>query len=264
LSESKVYSKTSASESWNAVSVAASTLSYTVNGLAEDTDYDFRVAAVNPAGEGTAAEIKVKTNKTVVIPDTEPEPKPEPEPEPKPEPKPEPEPEMNYPDVASIKSPLAKFSLVINKQLNLKGMVGLYDSKSLPVSDPELTWTSSKPNIATVSASGAVKAGKKPGNTVITVKAQNGKSLKITVNIVKKATKVKKISGKVPALKVGKPVFITLKGVGTNITGCKWKVSGKGLKIDKFGMATPTKAGKYTITVTAGGKKWVKKVTVKK
>jgi hypothetical protein len=95
------------------------------------------------------------------------------------------------------------------------------------------------------------------------VKAQNGKSLKITITVVKKAAKLKKLSGKVPKLKKGKPAFITLKGTGTNITSVKWKVKGKGLKIDKFGMATATKAGKYTIAATAGGKKFTKKITVK-
>jgi hypothetical protein len=115
-----------------------------------------------------------------------------------------------------------------------------------------------------VSASGAVKAGKSAGKTVITAKAQNGKSLKITISVVKKAVKLKKLSGKAPNLTVGKPAFITLTGTGTNITSYKWKVKGSGLKIDKFGMATATKPGKYTITATAGGKKWVKTITVKK
>jgi uncharacterized protein YjdB len=155
-------------------------------------------------------------------------------------------------------------SIVVKKgTLNLKNLVGLYDAKSKPVKDPKLTWTSSKPKVATVSKTGAVKAGKSAGKTVITVKAQNGKSLKISITVAKKAAKLKKLTGKVPKLKKGKPAFITLKGTGTNITGVKWKVKGKGLKIDKFGMATATKAGKYTITATAGGKKFTKKITVK-
>jgi hypothetical protein len=153
--------------------------------------------------------------------------------------------------------------MVVGKSLNLKNMVGMYDAQSKPISDPGAKWASSKPDIAAVSASGAVKAGKKPGKTVISLTAQNGRSLKVNITVVKKAKKLKKLTGKVPALKVGKPAYITLKGTGTNITGYKWKVNGSGLKIDKFGMATATKKGKYTITVTAGGKKWVKQVTVK-
>jgi methionine-rich copper-binding protein CopC len=169
-----------------------------------------------------------------------------------------------YPKVTSIKTPMTKMSIVVKKgKLNLKNLVGLYTTGNKPIKDPKLTWTSSKPKIATVSKTGAVKAGKKTGKTVITVKAQNGKKLKITITVVKKAKKLKKLTGKVPKLKKGKPAFITLKGTGTNITKIKWKVKGKGLKIDKFGMATATKKGKFTITATAGGKKFTKKVTVK-
>jgi hypothetical protein len=172
-------------------------------------------------------------------------------------------PQPVYPAVSSIKAPMTSFSIVVKKgTLNLKNLVGLYTTGNKPIKDSKLTWTSSKPKVATVKT-GAVKAGKQTGKTVITVKAQNGKSLKITITVAKKAAKLKKLTGKVPKLKKNKPAFITLKGTGTNITGVKWKVKGKGLKIDKFGMATATKAGKYTITATAGGKKFTKKVTVK-
>lgn len=78
-----------------------------------------------------------------------------------------------------------------------------------------------------------------------------------------KKLKLKTLTGKIPALKVGKPAYITLKGTGTNITGYTFKVKGKGLEIDRYGMATATKKGKYIVTVTAGGRKWVKTVTVK-
>jgi hypothetical protein len=169
-----------------------------------------------------------------------------------------------YPNVTSIKTSMTKMSIVVKKgTLNLKNLVGLYTTGNKPIKDSKLTWTSSKPKVATVSKTGAVKAGTQTGTTVITVKAQNGKSLKITITVVKKAAKLKKLTGTVPKLKKNKPAFITLKGTGTNITGVKWKVKGKGLKIDKFGMATATKAGKYTITATAGGKKFTKKITVK-
>jgi uncharacterized protein YjdB len=142
-------------------------------------------------------------------------------------------------------------------------MVGLYDKHNRPIADPKLSWSSSKPSVAKVTASGVVKAGKSPGRAVITAKAQNGKSLKITVSVKKKDAPLKKLTGRMPRLKVGKPAYITLKGAGTNITGYKWAVKGKGIKVDKHGMATASKKGKYTVTATAGGKKWAKKVTVK-
>jgi hypothetical protein len=172
-------------------------------------------------------------------------------------------PEPVYPDVAAIRTPITKLSMLAGKKLNLKNMVGLYRSDNTPVSDPGLKWVSGNSKVASVSDSGLVKAGKAAGKAVITVRAQNGASLNISISVVKKAKKLKKLTGSIPALKVGKPAYITLKGAGTNITGYKWKVKGKGLKIDKFGMATATKKGKYTISVTAGGKKWTKKITVK-
>jgi hypothetical protein len=167
-----------------------------------------------------------------------------------------------YPNVTSVKAPITKLSVVVKKKLKLSGMVGLYTTGNKPIKDPKLTWTSSKPKVATVS-NGTVKAGKKAGKTVITVKSQNGTSLKINITVVKKANKLKKLTGTMPKLKKNKPAFISLKGDATNVTKVTWKVKGKGLKIDKYGMATATKAGKYTITATAGGKKWTKKVTVK-
>jgi hypothetical protein len=167
------------------------------------------------------------------------------------------------PNVTSIKAPMTSFSIVAKTgKLNLKNLVGIYTTGNKPIKDSKLTWTSGNTKVATVET-GAVKAGKQTGTTVITVKAQNGKSLRITITVVKKTAKLKKLTGNVPAIKVGKPAFITLKGTGTNITGVKWSVKGKGMKIDKFGMATATKTGKYTITATVGGKKWTKKVTVK-
>jgi titin len=266
------YKAASAGEgAWVAVSLGAGQTAHTVSGLTADTTYDFKVAAVNSVGEGPASAVVRATTKAAPKqddPPPPPPPAPDPDPVPAPAPAPAPAPVLTpapeYPDVASIRTPISKLSLMVKKSLNLSKLVGLYDSANKPVSDPGLKWASSNQTAATVSANGVVKAGKKPGKAVITVTAQNGRSQRIaTITIVKKASKLKKLSGKIPALKVGKPVFITLSGTGTNISGYKFKVKGSGLKIDKFGMATATKKGKYTITVTVGGKKWVKKVTVK-
>jgi hypothetical protein len=227
---------------------------YTLTGLAAGTSYTVRVTAINRDGiEGAAATLTVGTEAQPVTPAPDP-----------PAPAADPVPAAPvYPAVASIRTPITGLSMVVGKSLNLKNMVGVYDAENKPISDPGAKWASSKSDVVAVSASGAVKAGKKPGKAVISLTAQNGRSLKVNITVVKKAKKLKKLTGKVPALKVGKPAYITLKGAGTNITGYKWKVKGSGLKIDKFGMATATKKGKFTITVTAGGKKWVKKVTVK-
>jgi uncharacterized repeat protein (TIGR02543 family) len=130
----------------------------------------------------------------------------------------------------------------------------------------KLTWKSSNVKVATVSASGKIKA-KKVGKATITIKAMNGKSTKIKVTVVKKAKKLKKLTLKKPPkkMKVGKTAILKLKlspAKATNLK-VKFKVKGKAIKVDPAGKITAVKKGKSKITVSAGGRKSVCTITVK-
>lgn len=130
----------------------------------------------------------------------------------------------------------------------------------------KLTYKSSKPKIATVTQSGKVKA-KKKGKTVITVKSINGKSLKFTINVANKATKVKKISVKYSkTMKVGasKGLKVTISPKKATKAVATFKSSNsKVLSVDKAGKLKAKKKGTAKITVKAGGKKKVVKIKVK-
>lgn len=75
--------------------------------------------------------------------------------------------------------------------LNLSGTVKLKKGNTLQLSailspataESALTWKSSDKKIATVSASGLVKA-KKKGTATITVKTKNGKTAKVKIKVV--------------------------------------------------------------------------------
>jgi uncharacterized protein YjdB len=130
-----------------------------------------------------------------------------------------------------------------------------------------LTWTSSNTNTATVNQSGKVTA-KKKGIAKITAKAQNGKSVTITVKVVDRAKKPTKLSitGVPGTLKIGKTAQIKVKVTPTDATNLAitFKSSKSSvLGVDKAGKLTAKKKGKATITVKAGGKSVKKMVTVK-
>jgi uncharacterized protein YjdB len=135
-------------------------------------------------------------------------------------------------------------------------------------SDRLTGWKSSNTKVATVTKSGKITAKKKSGTTKITARTQNGKKLTVTVKVVKKAVKLKKLRVTAPAtLKVGKSYRMKLKLApvkATNVSGVTFKSSKKSvLTVDKAGKLVALKKGKATITVKAGGKKYVKVVRVK-
>jgi uncharacterized protein YjdB len=117
---------------------------------------------------------------------------------------------------------------------------------------------SSKPAVVAVTAKGKVTA-KKKGTSVITVTAKNGKSLKIKVNVVKKAVKLKraKLKGIPKKIQAGKikqlKIKVTKKAANLKIT---YKSSNKKvLSVDAAGKITGLKEGKARITVKIGKKK---------
>ena len=129
-----------------------------------------------------------------------------------------------------------------------------------------LTWTSSKPAVATVDASGAVTAVKK-GSTTITAKAANGKKAKVKITVVD-PYEVKKIAFDLP-----KTVTVSLNETltltpsltpATARTTLQWSSSKSGVaSVNEDGVVTGLAIGSTSITVrTANGKKAKVKVKV--
>lgn len=130
----------------------------------------------------------------------------------------------------------------------------------------KITWTSSKPKVATVSPDGKVTP-KKKGKTKITARIANGK--KVTWKIKVKELKAKKISlnKKKVTLHTGETLRLKTKLKPKGSTAkIKWKSSKKKVaSVSKNGTVTTRKKGKAIITAQLpNGKKAKCKITVKK
>lgn len=138
--------------------------------------------------------------------------------------------------------------------------------KTMPSNANEkITWTSSKPKVATVSQDGKV-IPKKKGKTKITARIANGK--KVTWKIKVKELKAKKISlKKKVTLYEGETLKLKAKLKPKGSTAkIKWKSSKKKVaSVSKNGTVTARKKGKAVITAQLpNGKKAKCKITVKK
>jgi uncharacterized protein YjdB len=146
-----------------------------------------------------------------------------------------------------------------------------------------VTWKVSKTAVATlakgkssgnatmkgnVNSTLAIKAGKRLGTSKVTLTAESGKKIIITVKVVKKAKAVSLKSVKILNVPKGKRLSVgaskTLKAAFTKkaTTIVTWKSSKPSVvKVDAAGKITALKKGKATITMKAGGKS--KKVAVR-
>jgi len=171
--------------------------------------------------------------------------------------------------VTAIRSALTKYSVVKGKSLKIPVAIDVADGETRA---PSLTWSSSKPKIATVDARTGKVKGVKAGTAVITAKAANGKSKSFTVKVTAKAVKVAGV--RVTATKQSaqsvkeKTAYKVVKGetvtVKTTLTGeVAWKSSSRKVAtVSKTGVVKGVKPGKAKITATAGGKKKTYTVTV--
>lgn len=125
-----------------------------------------------------------------------------------------------------------------------------------------LTWKTSNPKVATVTA-GKVKAVNK-GTATITVTTTSGKKASIKVTVKIPAKKVK-LSKKKATLKVSKTLKLKATMTPANSTDkLTWKTSNKKVATVKNGKVKAKKKGKVTITVkTQSGKTAKCKITVK-
>lgn len=130
----------------------------------------------------------------------------------------------------------------------------------------KLTYRSGNKKVAAVDSKGKVVA-KKKGKTTITVTSANGKSLKFTVNVATKSTKVKTVKVKYSkTMKVGtaKNLKVTISPKKATKAIATFKSSNKSiLTVDKAGKITAKKKGSAKITIKAGAKKKIVKITVK-
>ena len=166
--------------------------------------------------------------------------------------------------VTSIKLNATKKTLVKGKTVALKATVG-----PTSASNKSVTWKSSNKKVATVTASGVVKAVGK-GTAVITCTAKDGSkvSAKCTITSVIRVTKVKLSKSRV-AVKRGKKV--TLKAAVTPTTASNravvWKSSNSKIAtVTQKGVVTAKKKGRVVITCKAkdGSGKYAKCTVVVK
>ncbi|MDR0944742.1 MAG: Ig-like domain-containing protein [Bifidobacteriaceae bacterium] len=167
------------------------------------------------------------------------------------------------PTAVKVKAALGQATLVKGKSYKLVALAYTADGVTVPV-----TYKSSKTKIATVSASGKVKA-RKPGKAVVTI-TSGSQMAKVKVTVLKKrpssaASKVKKVTVKLKKkLKRGQIVYLTPK-LGPK-TALAVKVTFKSTKkkvaaIDKAGRLQVLAKGKTVIKVKAG--KVTKKLKLK-
>ena len=165
--------------------------------------------------------------------------------------------------VTSVKT-VAKLYLVAGKSKALPAAVQPYNAALKTV-----TWKSANTSVATVDASGMVKAGAKAAgkSTTITVTAADGK-LKATckVYVVKKSLSLKTLkvpSSSTTGVGVGKALQIKPTWTPAKATGVVPTYESSDVSvavIDVAGVVTGLSVGKATITVKAGSK--TKKFTV--
>jgi len=152
-------------------------------------------------------------------------------------------------------------------ELPTKLILGVKEKYTIPTSGlgKKLTYTSSKPAVATVSKKGVITA-KKTGKTRITIFSKGVKKASIVVTVRKAPTKVT-LNKTTATLTVGDTLTLKAKLPSKSASyKLTWKSSNsRVVKVDKNGTLTAVKAGKATITVkTFNGKTATCKVTVKK
>ena len=155
-----------------------------------------------------------------------------------------------------------KLPLQVKKNVQLSRIL-----KDLAAGDSIVSCVSSKPKVATVDNSGKV-VGKSAGKTNVTITLASGVSDTVTIVVQKKKVAASGISNVSKSLKLKRGEKYTLAPVISPITTAdKASYSSSNKKVvtvSKKGVITAKKSGTAKITVKAGKKKVIVKVTVEK
>lgn len=139
----------------------------------------------------------------------------------------------------------------------VKGTESTINARTVPnnASDKKLTFSSDKPDIASITYKGVIKA-EKPGNAVITIKAKNG--VERTVNVTVTAEKVPVADIELPSdlpasLTIGDTYKLTAKAKPDTATekGLTYTADNGNVQIAEDGTVTAVKEGTVNITVTS-------------
>ncbi len=168
--------------------------------------------------------------------------------------------------------PAKKLTVLVNKPNAKKIYMAKGQSVSLrtqlsPVNTTDkVTYKSSKPKVAAVSAYGSITA-KKKGTAKITITATSGKKTTVTVVVSKKQVKAKKVKVKcAKSMKRGKTMKLKVSLISKKSTDTLSFSSSKSFvaMVDAYGNVTAKKKGKVKITVrTSSGKTATKTIKVK-
>jgi murein DD-endopeptidase MepM/ murein hydrolase activator NlpD len=166
-------------------------------------------------------------------------------------------------NITNIRTALKKY--YISKKKSLTIPVVLYDNTSKLWKGgvkSKLTWKSSNPKLLKVNRKGKIKASKKikkKQKVILTVTAASGVRKRISVIVVPKAKKLKKIKFKFTKVSANNKIKqISIKIYPPDATNLKVKFKSSKpskLRIDKSGRMIIKKKGKYKITIKVGKKR---------
>lgn len=149
--------------------------------------------------------------------------------------------------------------------LKVKQTTTKFKVSGLAAGDSVVSYASSNKKIFTVDKNGKLKAGKKKGSAKLTITLKSGLKKTVTVKVQKSKVKTKKIQNLTKTIVLKKGNKATLKPVLNPLTsqqGIRYYSSKKSVaRVSSKGVITAKKAGKATITVKSGSKKY--RITVK-
>jgi lysophospholipase L1-like esterase len=171
------------------------------------------------------------------------------------------DPVVNIPAIKNITKIRTTFTTInITKGKKLMLPIELDEGKLTVTKGAGMSFKSSDKKIVSVDKTGRIK-GIKVGKAMITVTAENGKTLVIKVNVVKKTVKLKKFSlsgaPKKEILKIGTTAqlkIILAQKTATNLEVTYKSSKPEVISVDDAGKLTALKKGKATISVKIGAK----------